>query len=437
MRALWLAGTLTAAFAFVGCSSEDATRDGGTEGQGPGSLDNGAGRRDGDVPDGPSGATDSAVAADATSDGRDGASRTVDSSMATDAARDMTDAHADSASEASEAGSSREQNSGQDAGGEDVACQSVRVETDLEVTGSPGNLLVVFDRSGSMSDPWGGVPRYEAAGAALITAITPLQDLLTVGGVLFPSMPSSASTTCEPTNPNHWLPGGACLNAVGPSCEVTAITESDQISFRPAAEFIAELPNQWFLSGAGMTPLEEAVNRADEALASATLGGTIAVVIMTDGEPTCGDLPENVENVVAQWLSDGIQTLVVGLPGSATAADLLTSLAVAGGTDAFIEPDDPAALQDEISSLVTATVQFETNACVINLLQPRSVDAEDLHLVITEQGRQREVPQQLSGGGWSVSADGTTVTLEGHLCDDAQDGRFQAVDLYVGCVRLP
>lgn len=53
----------------------------------------------------------------------------------------------------------------------------------------PGNVLVVFDRSGSMDGDWGGIPKYIAAGNALTAALAPLKDNLTVGGVFSASPP--------------------------------------------------------------------------------------------------------------------------------------------------------------------------------------------------------------------------------------------------------
>ncbi len=322
-------------------------------------------------------------------------------------------------------------------------CGSVTVEADVEVTRHPGNLLIVFDRSQSMSQDWGGVPRYQAAGEALIDAITPMQDMLTVGSVFFPSPPDPGGMlTCNMADWTHWLPGGPCLalvtgGLIGESCVVTDITADDQLNFQPAADFIAAMPDLWFLTGAGMTPLEEAVNKADAALTSTTFEGAVAVVIMTDGEPSCGDSPQNVNATVARWLANGISTYVVGLPGSQGAADLLNQLATTGGTGNYLEPNDPAALQTELGSIVTETIKSGLKSCEINLEQEEDADVEKLHLVVTEEGVEKDVPKQLSGGGWSVNADGTVATLDGTLCEDAKNGRFESVRFDFGCVELP
>ncbi|MBN1653562.1 MAG: VWA domain-containing protein [Deltaproteobacteria bacterium] len=334
-------------------------------------------------------------------------------------------------------------------------CGSVTVEAVVEIITQPGNLLVIFDRSMSMSNDWNGQPRYQAAGQALIDAVTPMQDLLTVGGVFFPSPPSATgdagTPTCNVVDPFAWIPpDGACLNAftdpnamlaaIGASCEVTEITADDQLTFRSGAEFVSELPNRWLLQGdgPGMTPLETAVTQADSALASTPLTGPVAVVIMTDGEPNCGTNPDNVNNIIAKWATNGIKTYVVGLPGSTEASDVLNRLAVTGGTDAFIEPSDPAALQARFSTIAGETVKSGFKSCEISLQKTEEADLDKLHLVVTENGQEKDAPRDLNNGaGWRVNADGTVATMFGGLCDDAKNGRFTSVRFYFGCTDLP
>ncbi|MGD8861919.1 MAG: vWA domain-containing protein [Myxococcales bacterium] len=319
-------------------------------------------------------------------------------------------------------------------------CGSLTLESDVEVIEMPGNLLVIFDRSGSMDEDWDGRPKYEAAGEAITAAIEPLAHLLTVGGQFFPSIdPNATSCVCNVINPLHWIPGpgACCLNGTESSCVVSSITEPDQINFGPADDFITGLPDQWRLQGAGRTPLQTAVEQADMALSGATLEGPVSIVILTDGEPNCDTDPNAVMSYVQGWADEGIKTYVVGLPGASGAAMLLDELAVAGGTMGFIDPSDPAELEMRLRSIAQETIQAGFDSCNFDLTPPAEVP-DKLHLVVTENGTDQDVPRELGDdGGWSVTDDGASVELTGTLCDAATGGRFEALRFEFGCVDYP
>lgn len=336
------------------------------------------------------------------------------------------------------AGGSEQTTAVRDAGAQIVdgnVCGSVTIKADVEVIKESGNLLVIFDRSNSMSEDWNSLPRYQAAGNALIAGLTPLQDLLTIGGIFFPCLPPNQAE-CENATWTDRLPGGVCADYSSSTCEVSDITATDQISFRPGPKFIAELPNLWFQNARG-TPLGAAVIQADAALSAATSKGATAVLIMTDGQPNCETVNADVISTVSKWNQTGIKTYVVGLPGSADASALLTEVAVAGGTVSFISPDDPVALQKEISTIVTDTVKTSLKSCTINLQQEEKADLANLHLIAVENGKEGEVLKKFSGGGWSVSDDGAVANLEGKLCEYAKNGRFESIRFDFGCVVVP
>src|SRR5687768_11404205 len=131
-------------------------------------------------------------------------------------------------------------------------CGTLRLETDVEITRTPGNLLVIFDQSGSMDESWAGAgSKLQAAQAALVQALTPLQDSLTVGAIFFPSV------ACVPFLPP--APGGAVQPIEGPN----------QIAFQPGAQFLTAWNQHWATRPLGDnigTPMQEAFDRADVAI---------------------------------------------------------------------------------------------------------------------------------------------------------------------------
>jgi hypothetical protein len=328
--------------------------------------------------------------------------------------------------------------------GPDGDCGSERVDTDLKQVQKPGNVLVIYDRSGSMDADWNGTPKYQAAGNAIIAALTPLKDLLTIGGIFFPSVDPN-NCACNVADPTHWIPGpqACCLNGIANSCFVSDIAQTDQIKFGPAQSYIDNLPMQWRLTMANGTPLQAGVQRAAEALMSTKLEGPVAVILMTDGEPNCMSDVNAVVQQVTTWQAMQIPTYVIGLPGAQAAADVLNMVAMAGGTEKYVDPANNMELETKIRSILTSTIRAGFDSCTFKLDKDTMVP-EKLHLVITEGGKDKDVPRDLSkqpnwgdGAGWTINKEGNEVELTGRLCELAKGGAYESLRFDYGCVDLP
>lgn len=323
----------------------------------------------------------------------------------------------------------------------DGDCGSLTLEAEVETIMHPGNVLLVFDTSGSMADRWNGMSRWEQAGNAIKNALMPLSGQLTVGAVFFPRSDPNAPATCiDPTGiaclfvPQLVIPGG--------TCGVTPITSPDQINFAPATEFLATFsmgaaPRYAPVPG-GFTPLKEGLQQAQAALAAGTLMGVTSVVVITDGDPNCQWDQATALQIVTDWQAKGINTYVIGLPGTTGAGEaVLTQLAMAGGTTQYITPNDSKALEDKLREIATETVRSGFDSCEIKISPPAEAP-EKLHLIVTENGAPADVKRDLADDyKWNINGDGSMVTLEGRLCDDATGGRFEALRFEFGCVDVP
>jgi hypothetical protein len=320
-------------------------------------------------------------------------------------------------------------------------CGSLTLEAEVEVIEKPGNVLLVFDTSGSMAMDWNGMTRWEQAGPAVINALMPLADKLTIGTVFFPRADPNAPLQCiDPTGITCiFLPQ---LMVAGGTCGVTPITSTDQINFMPGPAFLTR-----FGSGAapayapvpgGFTPLKEGLQQAQMALSSATLTGITSVVVVTDGDPNCMWDAAVSQQIVTGWNAMGIKTYVIGLPGTTGAGNMvLNQLAMAGGTGQYIPANDPSTLQMNLSMIATETVMAGFDSCEITINPPAEAP-EKLHLVVTEGGMDQDVARDLADDyKWNINGDGSLVTLEGRLCDDAMSGRFAALRFEFGCVEIP
>lgn len=203
--------------------------------------------------------------------------------------------------------------------------------------GCAARILVVFDRSLSMDTQWMGAttsgPRWQIAEAAVTSAVSPRQAQLMVGALLFPS------------------PGGV---APGPACDPVDPIGA-QIPFQSGSSFLTRWSATWSAPMLlGSTPIDAAFDAADAALTGAA--AETAVVLLTDGEPTCsGTISASMR--AAAWHARGIPTWVVGLPGSEAGMAYLAAIATAGGTGAPISVDDPGALGTALSGIAGGQVQ--------------------------------------------------------------------------------
>lgn len=316
-------------------------------------------------------------------------------------------------------------------------CGSLELGADVETIEEPGNVLVIFDRSGSMDQDWNGTGvKWQLAGQAVIDALTPVANQLTVGAVFFPSPDANACA------PDDFL----CAFTGGGTCGVNPITAADQITFKPGPDFLTEFGTvgnapKFQPVGGGRTPLTGGVIQGGEALAAGladgTLTGTTSVIIITDGSPNCSWDEPATNNLIASWQAQGIKSYVVGLPGAGGAATVLDTLAVSGATTMHITPADSATLAAEVQSIVLQTVSIGFKECVFDL-DPAAAVPDDLHLVVNENGVDQDVGRDLgAGGGWSITPDGVTVTLTGNLCDSAKAGIYESILFKYGCVELP
>jgi hypothetical protein len=200
--------------------------------------------------------------------------------------------------------------------------------TSLEGSGDL-TVLLVFDKSSSMLFDWHGVTRWQVANESLRAALDGILDQLTIGVIRFP---------------------------LGAGCEVKPLTDPEQIAFTTGRDFVAQWQDMEHRLESLGTPLAAALEQANAALGaareSAAADERFRVVLVTDGEPNCGDDLTSMVARVSGWHEQGVETLIIGLPGSTTAASTLNALAQAGGTGAVRATEDEAVLNEELSKAV-------------------------------------------------------------------------------------
>ena len=309
---------------------------------------------------------------------------------------------------------------------DDVKCGGDRFKPEIEMEIIPGNILLVFDKSGSMDQQWGTMnhSKWADAIAAIPAALEPLQDQVTVGSIFFPFGDDD--------------------------CSVPAADQPPHIPFKDGPAFLADWANigtQGVVPDGG-TPLRAALAVADAYLQGelSNLVGITTVVIVTDGNPNCADTggfndddtAPYLTPVIANWLTLDVKTYVVGLPGlDGSGLTLLDELAVAGGTNKYIPADDPTTLQAELAKIVSENVTTSFDTCTLPL-DKKPPNPDDINLLVVNKGVENSVARDLgASGGWTIDAAAENVILQGTFCELAKMGEYDEITVVFGCVEAP
>jgi len=322
-------------------------------------------------------------------------------------------------------------------------------QSKLEATARPVNVVVLLDRSLSMSSPLSSTDpttRWEAMRQALNGAMSAVQDRIGFGLKLFPDSTADCALT----------EAGLAVNvALGAS----AVTQIDQTisaatpaGGTPTAAALIQV-SDYYLKGAG-----------------STLVGDRVVLLATDGAPNCNDQltcdqttcianienPTQTQNIcqydpaqcldqtnaiqaVSDLNSNGIRTVVVGIPGTQYSQyqAVLNQMGAAGG---LANPDPnydyfPVSAASGLSGLETTLKNITTSliqSCQLQLTsQPPDVGL--LNVVIDGT-----TVAQSGSDGWSLDATTSppTVVLKGATCQLMQTQGAQSVEITYGCPTI-
>ena len=310
----------------------------------------------------------------------------------------------------------------------DAACATASEEATLV----PVNMIIMFDRSGSMdqSNKW---PNATAALTAFFE--DPGTAGLRIALRFFPDdTPTSGCNDDDCSIP-------ACAD---PLVALGAVTAAPAPADGQEEALVSAVEGQSTGSGQG-TPMYAALGGAEQwatAYADAHPTEKEVVILVTDGEPNgCNEDIDDIAQLAADALADhNVATYAVGLEGSAEAQ--MNQIAEAGGTGQgiFIGSGDA---QAELLAALKA-IQGSQVSCVFAMPEGEPgapVDPNKVNVNYTSGSSDTETIGQVSGasdcqnGGWYYddALNPSTITLCPSTCATVQADPGAKMEILLGC----
>jgi hypothetical protein len=146
-----------------------------------------------------------------------------------------------------------------------------------------------------------------------------------------------------------------------------------------------------------------------------------SVLLVTDGEPTCGTDPgADTAAAAAKLRAAGIKVYVVGY--QVQAADLMNTIAMSGGTDHYYPVENGQQLEAAFNEITKDVVR-----CDFELLTT-DTKPDPNFIYVTIDGTQRKLGEV---DGWSI--EGKHITLQGQACTGLKDGKLHTVKAEQRC----
>lgn len=326
----------------------------------------------------------------------------------------------------------------------------------------PGSVLVVLDKSGSMSGGNGDPDKWGPTKTAMSTMMSTASQELRMGLLPFPAgkFDDSGLVGCT-FNPN--TPQCVALFADG-GCK--DIDPAPVVDIGPLSMTQGPI-NDWLSNHepGGNTPTLYALKTAYGILGALPTDGQRFALLITDGVPTtyspaqnvagfmlpesnveCKDLPDiEAEALAAGKGSPPIRTFVIGSPGSESAGEFLSQVAINGGTQK--SPNCSAANKDchyqigkanfqaDLEEALKQIAGFVTD-CVFSIPMGTSeVDPTLVNVVVETSSGKIDVYFDVSHmDGWDYTdATQSKVQLFGPACDAYKAEKGAKVDIILGC----
>ncbi|MFT3710464.1 MAG: VWA domain-containing protein [Archangium sp.] len=301
---------------------------------------------------------------------------------------------------------------------EQVEC----IAGDFTLTTAAPEVMLVLDRSGSMSSTFGSGTRWSTLESSLENVLPTVNEDIALGMALFPAA-STSSAECRVADvPEYWPATGQVSKMLASlrSTSMVGGTPTAPALDLAASAFTSTKPRAMVLATDGLPNCNASLNPASCACPSGTTCTTAQ---------RCIDDARTLERLSAH-ATEGIPTWVIGIGDDVTGSALLDAMAVAGGRPASGTRKYVSALNASELQNAFAAIRDELSSCVFT-----SPSVPDANGTITVQLDGVFVPQDASGvNGWTWSSlERGELVLRGDWCSKAIAASAPVVRVSVTC----
>ena len=287
------------------------------------------------------------------------------------------------------------------------------------------DVLIAFDRSGSMYNEFGSGTRFSVEVEILKDLVADFQDKVRFGFEQFPK--DTSVSACDPNGP------GCC---------------ADPVSIEPSLQNGTDLHQALDKAGTGsatQTPTGPALRACREFYQrnAVEAAGERYVLLSTDGQPNCSATNYGNSNLAADEAvneinllrQQGIKTIVLGVSEDSFGT-ALERMAVAGGAPrpggnpSYYPASNPEELRKQLEAII-GTIAKPT--CFIDLVnEPADRNLVSVHFDGVE------IPKSPShADGWDYeSASSRRLVVYGPACTKLESFGVQKIEVFFGCAPV-
>lgn len=285
----------------------------------------------------------------------------------------------------------------------------------------PPNLLIVLDRSCSMTKLVGGTSKWELSVKALDLAIANTKAKLRFGLILFPDL---TAPDCGESK----IPIPVSDQAAD---EITALLDKTLVTKKPA---------DWYPGNPCVTPIDSALTLATTETSFTDPTRQSYVLLVTDGKQTaCGTNVASREAAAIATIGDlyngkKVPTFVLGFGDEVDPAHL-NACAEAGGVPAagatkYYDAQDAASLDAALKAIADKA----SLSCTIEL---KSVPPDPEKLYVFYNKTTEATRDKTHTNGWDYDPATHRIVFYGQACEDLKNGTVTRVDVVFGCNQPP